>query len=204
MDASELCAPRLNAKEVLTPQRSGNFFFLVADGTVTIFGREQRLRASTLTWDRPEQGEEQEIVRGETDGSSSTPRQDSTWYDGEVKSDFWSISGDFIYRHHVELRVQLYMPKDVRGVKSASGQDSSFGVGAVVICLGVVRMEQEVQDRVPVEVGREEQGVGETHGKEQGEEQREQTINQPLIMDDHEYGVMRHKHVLEPLWCDTS
>ena len=30
MDASELHARRLNAKEVLTPQRSGNFIFLVA------------------------------------------------------------------------------------------------------------------------------------------------------------------------------
>ena len=28
------------------------------------------------------------------------------------------------------------------------------------------------QDRVQAEVGREEQGIGETHGKEQGEEQR--------------------------------
>ena len=34
MDPSELHARRLNAKEVLTPQRSGNFKFLVADRTV--------------------------------------------------------------------------------------------------------------------------------------------------------------------------
>ena len=34
MDASELHARRLNAKEVLTQQRSGNFTFPVADGTV--------------------------------------------------------------------------------------------------------------------------------------------------------------------------
>ena len=40
MDASELHARRLNAKEVLTPQRSGNFFFPSADGTVKIFGGE--------------------------------------------------------------------------------------------------------------------------------------------------------------------
>ena len=32
MDASELHARRLNAKEVLTPQRCGNFIFTVADG----------------------------------------------------------------------------------------------------------------------------------------------------------------------------
>ena len=40
MDASEFHARRLNAKEVLTPQRSGNFIFRVADGTVKIFGRD--------------------------------------------------------------------------------------------------------------------------------------------------------------------
>ena len=34
MDVSELHARRLNAKEVLTPQRSRNFIFPVADGTV--------------------------------------------------------------------------------------------------------------------------------------------------------------------------
>ena len=58
----------------------------------------------------------------------------------------------------------------VRGVNSARVADSSVGEGAVVNCLGVVHMEEEVQDRAQVEVGREEQGVGETHGKEQGEE----------------------------------
>ena len=47
MDASELHVLRLNAKEVLTPQRSGNFIFTVADGTVKISGGEQRLRTST-------------------------------------------------------------------------------------------------------------------------------------------------------------
>ena len=67
MDASELHARRLDAKEMLTPQRSRNFIFPVADGTVQIFGREQRLRTSTLTRDRPERGEEQEILQGKSD-----------------------------------------------------------------------------------------------------------------------------------------
>ena len=67
MDASELHARRLNAKEVLTPQRSGNFILPVADGTVKIFGGEQRLRTSTLSRDCPEQGEEQEILQGKSD-----------------------------------------------------------------------------------------------------------------------------------------
>ena len=62
----------------------------------------------------------------------------------------------------------------------------------MVNCHGVVHMEEEVQDRVQVEVGREEQGIGETHGKEQSEEQRENrhSINR-TTWDDHEYGVMR-------------
>ena len=29
----------------------------------------------------------------------------------EARGDFWSIQGDFIYRHHNEPRVQLYVPK---------------------------------------------------------------------------------------------
>ena len=67
MDASQLHARRLNAKEVLTLQRSENFVFPVADGTVTIFGREQRLGTSTSTRDCPERGEEQEILQGKPD-----------------------------------------------------------------------------------------------------------------------------------------
>ena len=34
MDATEFHARRLNAKEVLTPMKGGNFIFPVADGTV--------------------------------------------------------------------------------------------------------------------------------------------------------------------------
>ena len=95
MDASELHARRLNAKEVLTPQRSGNFIFPVADGTVKIFGRERRLRTSTLTRGRPERGEEQEILQGKSDElHSPTPlHEDSTRDDEEAKNDFWTITG---------------------------------------------------------------------------------------------------------------
>ena len=67
----------------------------------------------------------------------------------------------------------------MRGVNSAQRQDTSCGEGAGYVCPGVVHMEEEVPDRVQVEVGREEQGIGETHGKEQSEEQRvkEPTLN---------------------------
>ena len=52
----------------------------------------------------------------------------------------------------------------------AKGQDSSVGGGAGVICFGVVHMEEGVQVRVQVQVGREEVGDGETHGEGQSEE----------------------------------
>ena len=114
MDTSEIHARSLNAKEMLTPMKGNNFIFPVADGTVKKPGGDRRLRPSTLIGDHPERGEEQEIFRRESDElSSPTPLQDdSTRDDAEAKNDFWSIMGDFIYRHHVEPRVKLYMPKE--------------------------------------------------------------------------------------------
>ena len=45
--------------------------------------------------------------------SSPNPlHDDSTLDDAEGKNDFWSITGEFIYRHHVEPRVKLYMPRE--------------------------------------------------------------------------------------------
>ena len=90
MDASEFHARRLNAKGVLTPERSGNFVFTVADGTVKIFGRGQRLRTSTLFQDRPERGEEQEILQGNSCEwyTPSHLQEDSTRDDEDAKHDF--------------------------------------------------------------------------------------------------------------------
>ena len=114
MDASELHARRLNAKEVLTPQRSPNFIFPKANRTVKIFGGEQRLRTPTLIRNRPERGEEQEILRGRSDelNSPSHLEEDSTRDDEEAKNDFWTITGEFINRHHVVLRVKLCVPRE--------------------------------------------------------------------------------------------
>ena len=56
------------------------------------------------------------------------------------------------------------------GVNSAREQDSSVGGGTGNNCLGGVHMEEGVQVRVQVEVGREEQRDRETHGKGQSEE----------------------------------
>ena len=95
MDASELHARRLNAKEALTPMKGQKFIFPFADGTVKTSGGDQDLRTFTLTREGPERGEEQDNLRRESDRSSSTSRQDSSWYDGEAKNDFWFFFGRF-------------------------------------------------------------------------------------------------------------
>ena len=103
-------ARRLNAKEVLTPMKGDNF----SQSQMEQQNPWRRSTSETLIRDRPERGEEQEVFRGESDGlSSPNPVQDdSTRDDEEAKNDFWSITGDFVYRHHVEPRVKLYMPKE--------------------------------------------------------------------------------------------
>ena len=79
-----------------------------------IFRGEQRLRTSTLTRDRPERGEEQEILQGKSHELHfpSLLQEDSTRDDKEANSDFWTITREIIYRHHVEPRVKLYMPRE--------------------------------------------------------------------------------------------
>ena len=96
---------RLHAKEVLTPTSFEKIMLSIADGTVKLCGGDQVLRTSTLIWDRPDRGEEQGNLRGESDGSSSTQLQDASLCDGDAGKDFWSSSGNYIYRHHVEPRV---------------------------------------------------------------------------------------------------
>ena len=53
MDASEIYAKRLNAKEVIFPKEKGEFIFPVADGRVKFVGGDQELRTSTLIRDHP-------------------------------------------------------------------------------------------------------------------------------------------------------
>ena len=87
MDACEIHARRLNAKEVSTPMKGDNFKFPFADETVKHPVGDQRLRPTTLTLDRPERGQEQEVLRGESDELSSPIhlQDDSTRDDAEAK-----------------------------------------------------------------------------------------------------------------------
>ena len=62
--------------------------------------------------ERPIRGESHEDFLGESEGSLPPPPQDSLPDADEAINDFWSMSGSFIYRHHVEPRVKLYSPRE--------------------------------------------------------------------------------------------
>ena len=111
MDASEIYSKRLNAKEVMLPKENGNFIFPVADGRIKLPGGDQELRTSTLIREQPIRGEIHVDLLRESEGSLPPP-QDSLPDADEAINDFWSMSGNFIYRHHVEPRVKFSSPRE--------------------------------------------------------------------------------------------
>ena len=73
-------------------------------------GGDQDLRTSTLVRHRPIQGESNIDFLGESERSLPPP-QDSLPDAGEAIKDFWSMSGNFICRHHVEPRPDHLWPE---------------------------------------------------------------------------------------------
>ena len=75
-------------------------------GTAKLSGRAYEFREPTLRREQPVRSENLSGERqGEPEGFQPTETKD----DAEARKDFWLIQGDFIYRHHFELRVQLYV-----------------------------------------------------------------------------------------------
>ena len=68
MDASEIYAKRLNAKEVIFPKENGKFMFPVADGRIKFVEGDQELRTSTFVRDHPIRGEDQRDFQGNQKG----------------------------------------------------------------------------------------------------------------------------------------
>ena len=68
VDASEIHAVRLSAKEVLASKRGDEFIFPYTDGTVKLAGKSHEVGTSIQTRNRPDQGEEhQDELQGEAD-----------------------------------------------------------------------------------------------------------------------------------------
>ena len=109
MDASsEIYSKRLNAKEVIFHKEKREFIFPIADGRIKNLGGDQDLRTSTLVRQRPIRGESHVDFLGESEGSLPPPH-DSFPDAGEAILEFWPMSRNFIYRHHVETE---YSPRE--------------------------------------------------------------------------------------------
>ena len=113
MDASEIYSQRLNAKKVIFPKGKGEFIFPIADGRIKLPGGDQDLKTSTSIRHRPIRGENHHDFLGESEGSLPPP-PDSFPDASEAINDFWSMSGNFIYRHHVKPRVTTQTNLDVK------------------------------------------------------------------------------------------
>ena len=88
--------------------KTAKFICPAADGRIKLSGKDQELRAPTLIRERPIRGESHREFLAESEGSLPSPH-DSFPDAGEAIHDFWSMSGNFIYRHHVEPRVKLFL-----------------------------------------------------------------------------------------------
>ena len=109
LDASEIHPRRLDAKEVLITHKDGESVFPVADSWATLSGRDYEFQEPTLG---REHTVKRENLSGESQGDREEFHPEETKDDAETQKDFWSIQGDFIYRPHIEPRVQLYVPKE--------------------------------------------------------------------------------------------
>ena len=91
--------------------KQGEFVFPIADGRIKTPWRRSRPENIHL-------GTASTNSRRESHWFSwrirrSLPQPHDSFPDaGEAINDFWSMSGSFIYRHHVEPRVKLYSPRD--------------------------------------------------------------------------------------------
>ena len=96
-------------RKLYFPKENAKFFFQPQMDEQTFW--TSRTENTTLIREHPIRGEGHVDFLGESEGSLSPP-QDSLLDAGEAMNDFWSMSGNFIFRHHVEPRVKLYSPKE--------------------------------------------------------------------------------------------
>ena len=104
LDASESHARRLTAKEVLMPKNGEKSQRLDPQmEQSSCLGKIRAFRRSILIQDHQTRDEEhKDVLQKESDASQPL---DTRTDDGAARNDFWTIEGNFIYRHHDEARV---------------------------------------------------------------------------------------------------
>ena len=112
LDASEICSKKTQCERGDISPRKRRIYFPITDGRIKTLEGDQDLRTSTLIRQRPIRGEDQRDFLGESEGSPPPLPHDSFPDAGEAINDFWSMSGNFVYRHLVEPKVKLYSPRE--------------------------------------------------------------------------------------------
>ena len=149
MDASEIFSKRLNAWEVIIPQRKWEIYLSSRRWTSEPFWKRSGTENIHLDT-RPIRGEGHVDFLGESEGSLS-PLHDSLPDAGEATNDFWSMSGNFIYRHHVEPWVKLYSPRE----KSFPIQLKYIDVSRNTRTNLAVRQERRIDDNWSIDGSRD-------------------------------------------------
>ena len=77
---------------------------------------QQKCQEETANSENPTRSREytarSEHLRGEFQGEPEESQPTELKDDAEARTDFWSIQGDFISRHHNETRIQLHVLKE--------------------------------------------------------------------------------------------
>ena len=123
MDASEIHPRRINAKEVLTPQKGDEFIFPIADGTAKWSGRDQEFRETTLrqnqsVWSEDLSGE----LQGEPEGFQPTAMD--VLQEKRI-DDYWNVNGNrSLSDSWTGFRNILYWKRNLRRDTHGPGSDS--------------------------------------------------------------------------------
>ena len=91
-------------------ERGQTIIFPRANGSVKLARKDSEVRPSDRVRQDSEEGEHRSDLQGETDEPDSGKHQEQD--DLEATHDFCSISGSFIYRHHVQERQKLDVPQE--------------------------------------------------------------------------------------------
>ena len=79
------------------------------DGSAKLSGRDYEFHEPTL---RRKSTVRRENLSGESHGDREEFQPEETKDDAGIHKDIWSIQGDFIYRHHIEPRVQWNVQRE--------------------------------------------------------------------------------------------
>ena len=121
VDASEIYSKRLNAKEVIFPTEKWKIHFSSRRWTNKNCWRRSGTENVHLDTGSPKSRRRsnrfssrmRRVSASTTSRLISLPQpHDSLPVASEAINDFWSMSGNFKNRHHVEPRVKLYLPRE--------------------------------------------------------------------------------------------